>query len=138
MMAEADAAWEAVRLMNELGIKPKRTIRVVLWTSEEVGIQGGNEYHRWVKEEERSLENHVLAMESDAGVFDPVGFGFSGSEEAYEILSEIGTLLHPIESGEVTKGGGGADIGPLMREMSARHGIGCRRLPIFLVPSHRR
>jgi carboxypeptidase Q len=102
--------------MNELDIKPKRTIRVVLWTSEEVGIQGGNEYHRWVKEEEQSLENHVLAMESDAGVFDPIGFGFSGSDEAFEILSEIGGLLKPIESGVVIKGGGGADIGPLMRD----------------------
>lgn len=110
------AAWEAVRLMNELGIKPKRTIRVVLWTSEEVGIQGGNEYHRWVKEDEESLEQHVLAMESDAGVFDPVGFGFSGSDEAFGILSEIGGLLKSIESGEMIKGGGGADIGPLMRD----------------------
>lgn len=110
------AAWEAVRLMNELGIKPKRTIRVVLWTNEENGLRGANEYHRWVKEDERSLENHVLAMESDAGVFDPIGFGFSGSERAFEILSEIGKTLEPIESGKVTKGGGGADIGPLMQD----------------------
>ncbi len=110
------AAWEAVRLMNELGIKPKRTIRVVLWTNEENGLRGATEYHRWVKEKEGSLEDHVLAMESDAGVFDPVGFGFSGSERAYEILSEIGTTLSSIESGEVNKGGGGADIGPLMRD----------------------
>lgn len=110
------AAWEAVRLMNELGIKPKRTIRVVLWTNEENGLRGAMEYHRWVKEEEGSLEDHVLAMESDAGVFDPIGFGFSGSERAYEILSEIGTTLSSIESGQVNKGGGGADIGPLMRD----------------------
>ena len=110
------AAWEAVRLMNELGIKPKRTIRVVLWTNEENGLRGAEEYHRWVKDDEKSLENHVLAIESDAGVFDPIGFGFSGSERAYEILSEIGSTLQPIESGEVSKGGGGADIGPLMRD----------------------
>lgn len=110
------AAWEAVRLMIEAGIKPKRTIRVVLWTNEENGLRGANEYHRWVKEEEQSLDNHVLAMESDAGVFDPIGFGFSGSDEAYEILSEIGRTLVSIESGEVTKGGGGADIGPLMQD----------------------
>ncbi|MGN8226639.1 M28 family metallopeptidase [Gracilimonas sp. BCB1] len=110
------AAWEAVRLMNELGIKPKRTIRVVLWTNEENGLRGAEEYHRWVKEDEKSLENHVLAIESDAGVFDPIGFGFTGSERAYEILSEIGTTLDPIESGKVNKGGGGADIGPLMRD----------------------
>lgn len=110
------AAWEAVRIMNELGIKPKRTIRVVLWTNEENGLRGAEEYHRWVKEEEKSLGNHVLAMESDAGVFDPIGFGFSGSDEAYKILSEIGETLSSIESGEVSKGGGGADIGPLMRD----------------------
>lgn len=110
------AAWEAVRLMNKLGIKPKRTVRVVLWTNEENGLRGANEYHRWVKEEEQSLEEHILAMESDAGVFDPIGFGFSGSDGAYDILTEIGATLKVIGSGEVTKGGGGADIGPLMQD----------------------
>jgi len=110
------AAWEAVRIMNELGIKPMRTIRVVLWTNEENGLRGANEYHRWVRDEEKSLDNHVLAMESDAGVFDPLGFGFSGSDRAYEILTEIGATLAPIESGEVSRGGGGADIGPLMQD----------------------
>lgn len=109
------AAWEALRLMKELGIRPKRTVRVVLWANEENGLRGANEYFRWVKEEEKSLENHVLAMESDAGVFKPVGFGFSGSDEAFQILTEIGKSLAPIESGKVTKGGGGADIGPLMQ-----------------------
>lgn len=109
------AAWEAVRIMKELGLKPKRTIRVVLWTNEENGLRGAEEYHRMVKEDEESLEKHILAMESDAGVFDPVGFGFSGSDEAYEILTDIGTLLEGIGSGEVRRGGGGADIGPLMR-----------------------
>lgn len=110
------AAWEALRLMKELGLKPKRTIRVVLWTNEENGLRGAREYHRWVKEDEKSLDNHVLAMESDAGVFDPQGFGFSGSDRAFELLSEIGKVLEPVESGVVTKGGGGADIGPLMQD----------------------
>jgi len=110
------AAWEAVRLMIKNGIRPKRTVRVVLWTNEENGLRGATEYHRWVKIEERSLENHILAMESDAGVFDPIGFGFSGSERGFEILTEIGKTLEPIESGVVTKGGGGADIGPLMND----------------------
>ncbi len=109
------AAWEALRLIKETGQRPKRTIRVVLWTNEENGLRGANEYLRWVQEEEKSLEKHVLAMESDSGVFDPIGFGFSGSDEAYNILLSIGELLKPIESGKVTKGGGGADIGPLMR-----------------------
>tara|TARA_R100000951_G_C2647058_1_gene182893 strand:- start:592 stop:1965 length:1374 start_codon:yes stop_codon:yes gene_type:complete len=109
------AAWEALRLIKETGVRPKRTIRVVLWTNEENGLRGANEYLRWVQEDEKSLDNHILAMESDAGVFDPIGFGFSGSDDAYKILSEIGELLKPTDSGEVRKGGGGADIGPLMR-----------------------
>lgn len=109
------AAWEALRLIKETGVRPKRTIRVVLWTNEENGLRGANEYLRWVQEDEKSLENHILAMESDAGVFDPIGFGFSGSDDAYKILSSIGELLKPADSGEVKKGGGGADIGPLMR-----------------------
>lgn len=109
------AAWQALKLIKELGLTPKRTIRVVLWTNEENGLAGGNEYRRWVEEDEKSLEKHVLAMESDAGVFDPIGFGFSGSEEAFDILTEIGSHLESIESGKVSKGGGGADIGPLMQ-----------------------
>ncbi len=108
-------AWEALRLIKESGLTPKRTIRVVLWTNEENGLAGANEYRRWVEEDENSLDNHILAMESDAGVFDPIGFGFSGSDEAFDILTEIGSHLEEIESGEVSKGGGGADIGPLMR-----------------------
>jgi len=109
------AAWEALRLIKETGVRPKRTIRVVLWTNEENGLRGANEYLRWVQEDEKSLDNHILAMESDAGVFDPIGFGFSGSDDAFKILSSIGELLKSADSGEVRKGGGGADIGPLMR-----------------------
>tara|TARA_R110000868_G_scaffold304437_21_gene565390 strand:- start:20780 stop:22150 length:1371 start_codon:yes stop_codon:yes gene_type:complete len=109
------ASWQALKLIKQLGLTPKRTIRVVLWTNEENGLAGGNEYKRWVEEDEKSLENHVLAMESDGGVFDPIGFGFSGSDAAFNILTEIGKTLKTIESGVVSKGGGGADIGPLMR-----------------------
>lgn len=110
------AAWQALKLIKQLGLEPKRTIRVVLWTNEENGLAGANEYKRWVEEDEKSIDKHVLAMESDAGIFDPTGFGFSGSDEAFEILTEIGLTLESIESGIVTKGGGGADIGPLMRQ----------------------
>jgi carboxypeptidase Q len=118
------AAWEALRLIKQLGLTPKRTIRVVLWTNEENGLAGAEEYKRWAEEDEKSLENHVLGMESDAGVFDPIGFGFTGSDAAFEILSEIGTSLNKIDSGLVTKGGGGADIGPLMR--AGMPGMGLR------------
>lgn len=111
------AAWEIIRLLKESDITPKRTIRVVLWTNEENGLRGAKEYHRWVKEDEQSLDRHVLAIESDSGIFDPIGFGYGGdSDEAVAILSAIGKRLEPIGSGEITLGGGGADIGPLMQD----------------------
>jgi len=61
------------------------------------------------------LENHILAMESDGGVFKPRGFGFGGNDEAYEIMKDISSLLKPIDADLMRRGGGGADISPLMR-----------------------
>jgi carboxypeptidase Q len=107
------AAWEAVRLMKALGLRPRRTVRVVLWTAEENGQSGGRAYRDSLG---TAVDDHVLAMESDGGVFKPLGFGFTGSDEAYDIVREVGRLLGPIEAGEITRGGGGADIRPLMDE----------------------
>jgi len=106
------AAWEAVRLMHALGMRPRRTVRVVLWTNEENGLRGGTAYRDQHADE---LSNHILAMESDAGVFKPSGFGFTGSDAAFGIVREVGSLLDRIEAGTVTRGGGGADIGPIMQ-----------------------
>ena len=107
------AAWEAVRLLKELGLRPRRTVRVVLWTNEENGLRGGRAYAEMHADD---VANHVLAIESDGGVFKPTGFGFSGTDEAFEIVKQIGTLLDDIDAGDIQRGGGGADIGPLMRE----------------------
>jgi len=107
------AAWEAVRLMKELGLRPRRTVRVVGWVAEEEGIYGGQAY---AEAPGRAREEHVLGIESDSGVFSPLGFGFSGSPEALSVVREIGAMLDPIGAGEITEGGGGADIGPLMRQ----------------------
>jgi carboxypeptidase Q len=105
-------AWEAVRLMHKLGLRPKRTIRVVGWTNEENGLRGGNAYrdaHR------NQLDQHVAAIESDGGVFKPAGFGFTGSDAGFAIVREVGALLERIGSNSITRGGGGADIGPIMQ-----------------------
>jgi carboxypeptidase Q len=106
------AAWEAVRLMRTLGLRPRRTVRVVLWTNEENGLRGGTAYRDAHAAE---LANHILALESDAGVFKPLGFGFTGSAAALETVKEVAGLLERIGATEVTRGGGGADIGPIMR-----------------------
>lgn len=106
-------AWEAIRLLKELGLRPRRTIRVVGWTNEENGLRGGNAYRQV---HAADLERHVAAIESDAGVFRPQGFGFTGSDAAFAIVREIGTLLEGIGAGNIVRGGGGADIGPIMAE----------------------
>ena len=111
------AAWEVLRVLQKVGLRPRRTIRVVMWTNEENGLNGANAYRDAHQDE---IDNHVLAMETDSGVFKPRGFGFSGTSEAYAVIQEIGQLLERIESGTITRGGGGADIGPLMREMMIR------------------
>jgi len=115
-------AMEAARLIQSLGLKPRRTIRVVLFANEENGLRGAAAYREWVNSD---VKRHVAAIELDAGVEKPQGFGASFLKleresptraEAYRKLGEIGALLETIEAGTVTEGGGGADIGPLMRD----------------------
>jgi carboxypeptidase Q len=102
--------WEAARLMKKLGIKPKRTVRVVLFTNEENGTRGGNGYR---DAHAKEAGNHVLALESDSGVFAPARLGFSGPESARKLIADIGTLLTGLGMQEIAAGGGGADIGPI-------------------------
>jgi carboxypeptidase Q len=103
------ATWEALRLMKKLGLRPRRTVRVVLFTNEENGLRGGTDYRDRYRDQ---LANHVLMLESDGGVFKPTGFGFSGSETARRKVQEIASLLEPIGASTIGASGGGADIGP--------------------------
>jgi len=119
-------AWQALRLIDQLGLQPRRTLRVVLWTNEENGLRGGRGYHDALTEEE--IANHVAALEMDGGVERPVGFGFGmvgvdltdeepdpAYDRAFAKLEQIARLLEAIDAAEIRRGGGGADIGPLMR-----------------------
>jgi len=103
------AAWEAIRLMKKLGLRPRRTIRAVLFNNEENGGRGGLGYRDQHKAE---LPNHLLMMEIDGGVFRPRGFGFSGSEAARAVVKDISVLLAGIDASAIGSAGGGADIGP--------------------------
>jgi len=108
-------SWETARLLKELNLRPRRTIRVVLWTNEENGVRGGNGYRDAHKAE---IPNHVLAIESDIGVFRPTGFGLSekASPQARADFQEIAKLLSGIRADRVEPDGEGTDIGPIMRE----------------------
>ena len=106
-------AWEAVRLMKKLNLRPRRTVRVVLWTNEENGGRGGLGYRDQHRAE---LAKHVLMIESDGGVFRPLGFGFSGSDASRDKVKAIARLLSGIGADQIASGGGGADIGPSVQE----------------------
>src|SRR6185312_10221321 len=107
------ATWEALRLMKKLNLRPRRTVRVVLWTNEENGGRGGQAYRDQHLEE---LPNHVMMLESDGGVFRPTGFGFSGSDAGRGKVRDIATLLGGIHADTIGASGGGADIGPSVQQ----------------------
>lgn len=105
------AVWEAVKLLKELNLVPKRTIRVVMWTNEENGLRGGTDYA-----EKHKDEPHHGLLENDSGVFKPVAIGYSGNEKYFEKFKESESLFKIINNEfEIKQGGGGADIGPMMK-----------------------
>lgn len=106
------AAWEAVRLMKQLGLAPKRTVRVVLWTNEENGGRGGRGYRDAHMNE---LAKHSVAMECDNGVFHPRGVRFQGSDAGLAFVKQIGPLLERIGASRVAAGDGEADVGPIIQ-----------------------
>ena len=105
------AAWEALRLMKSLGIRPRRTVRVVGWTNEENGTRGGLGY---LAAHVADVDKHVFALESDNGVFRPYGIAVVGTDSAITMLKRIAPLLARIGADSVARGGGEADIGPLL------------------------
>jgi carboxypeptidase Q len=99
---------EVLRVLKALGYRPKHTIRFVLFANEENGTRGGRKY---AEEAKARGEKHILALESDEGGFTPRGFGISGSEAQYAKIAGWKDLLVPYGAGEITRGGGGSDIG---------------------------
>jgi carboxypeptidase Q len=104
-------AWEAVRLMKALGLRPRRTIRVVGWTNEENGTKGGITYRTTHAAE---VDKHVFALESDNGVFRPLGIAVVGTDSAIAMLRRIAPLLRRIGADSVSRGEPEADVEPLL------------------------
>ena len=102
--------WEALRLMKVLGLRPRRTVRLVLFTNEENGFGGADAYAARYRE---VAGNHVFALEADSGVFAPAALGFSGSPAARTTIGQIATLLSGLDITGVGPTGGGADIDPI-------------------------
>lgn len=96
----AFTAWQALRAIKQLGLAPRRTIRLILWTSEEIG-GGASAYYSYGSANFRELDDYSLAMELDSGVWDPRGLRFVGNQAAADIMREIVGLLDPIDAGRL-------------------------------------
>lgn len=100
-------SWEALSLIKDLGLRPKRTLRLVLWTAEEQGGVGASQYYELHK---ANISKYSLVMESDSGTFLPTGLQFTGSDKARAIMKEVMSLLQPLNITQVYSDGEGTDI----------------------------
>ncbi len=109
----AIATWDALRIMKKLNLRPRRTVRVVLWTNEENGGRGGLAYR---DQHLAELAKHVMMLESDSGVFRPIGFGFTGSDAARAKVRDIARLLTGIHADAIGAAGEEADTTPSVQQ----------------------
>lgn len=105
---------EIIRAYKALGIRPKRTIRVVLFANEENGLRGGSKYAEQAK---ANNEKHLFALESDAGGFTPRGFMMDMSDARRSKIKSWTPLFLPYGLYDFDEVGGGADIGPLHNQL---------------------
>ncbi|MEO6681814.1 MAG: M20/M25/M40 family metallo-hydrolase, partial [Ginsengibacter sp.] len=101
---------EVIRALKALDLKPKRTVRAVLFANEENGLRGAVEYLNQAKEDNN---NHLFALESDAGGFTPRSFGFTTTPERLKKIMQWQPLFVPYGVTEFLPHGGGVDIDPL-------------------------
>ena len=113
-------SMEVLNLFKQMDYQPKRTIRVVLYMNEENGLRGGTTYAENVK---RKNDNHIFALESDAGGFSPRGFVFEANEKQFEKIKSWKPYFNPYMIDRFTLGGSGADIGPLRNGKTVLSGL---------------
>ncbi|MFZ1805644.1 MAG: M28 family peptidase [Cyclobacteriaceae bacterium] len=101
---------EVLRIFKEIGYKPKRSIRAVMFMNEENGLRGGTKYAELAK---ANKEKHIGAIESDRGGFTPRGFTMSATDKVKKTVRSWAPMLAPYGLTDFSKDGGGADIGPL-------------------------
>ena len=113
-------SMEVLRLFKVLEIKPKRTLRVVLFMNEENGLRGAKKY---ASESRKNKENHIFALESDAGAFTPRGFYFEADPKNFNQILSWKDLFEPYLIHFFELGGSGADVGPLKNSVNVLAGL---------------
>lgn len=103
----AFVSWHALKLLKHLNFRPRRTVRLIMWTAEEMGIIGANQYIKSHRAKEKNLQ---FVMESDMGTFMPLGLEFTGTDEVKCILEEVLKLLLPMDQLKLRSPHDGPDI----------------------------
>ncbi|XP_042224672.1 carboxypeptidase Q-like [Homarus americanus] len=107
-------SWNSAVVLQRLGLRPRRTLRAILWAGEEQGLYGGFAYH---KNHVNESDKFQLLLESDIGTFNPLGLAFNGTQEATCILEEVTKLLHSLNATKVVSPmDGGPDIEVWMKD----------------------
>ncbi|OYU97595.1 MAG: peptidase M28 family protein [Bacteroidetes bacterium B1(2017)] len=114
-------SMEVLHTYKALGLKPKRSIRCVLFMNEENGAKGASAYAAFAKQNQ---EKHIAAIESDAGGFTPRNFGATTDDAKLAKLRTWAPLLKQYGIEEVLSSGGGVDIGPLKEQGCTLIGFG--------------
>lgn len=104
---------EVLRTLKQLGIRPKRTLRAVLFMNEENGLKGGTAY---ADSALARKEHHIFALESDAGGFAPRGIETTMNKQQRERFNKYSSLFLPYGVYDFDKEGGGADVSPLKKQ----------------------
>jgi hypothetical protein len=113
-------AIEVLNLLKKIGVKPKRTIRAVMFMNEENGVRGGKAYP---VAPERKGEKHIAALESDAGGHTPRGFNVAGDSTLLRNVLRWKPLFEMLEAGRIQMGYSGVDITPLVNTGVAGFGL---------------
>ncbi|MDR4987745.1 MAG: M20/M25/M40 family metallo-hydrolase [Bacteroidales bacterium] len=101
---------DVLRIFLEEGIRPKRTVRAVMFMDEEISQRGGNVYAGLAHERQ---EQHYFAIESDRGAFTPRGFSIDTSPQKLQAIKNLKDYFVPYGIHEFFAGGSGVDIAPL-------------------------
>ena len=104
-------SMEVAHLVQQLKLKPKRTIRVIAWMNEENGLRGGKGY---AADHAAELVNHVAAMETDGGAGHPLGINIKGKREIEAFLAPVAKVMGGIGASIISMvEHTGADISPM-------------------------
>ncbi|MBA3648485.1 MAG: M20/M25/M40 family metallo-hydrolase [Chitinophagales bacterium] len=118
--AGAVQSIEVLRIFKQLNMHPSHTIRAVMFMNEENGTRGAKQYAAQAK---LKNEKHLFAIESDAGGFSPIGFGFDAPKEVREKIQSWKPLFTPYSIYDFEHGGDGADVGYLKNTGAVLSGL---------------